>query len=109
VTIDLSPDATVVPRGGQLGLTAVVTNHTGTPQSIYGLTEVTLPNGNPYPGNPVFGPVYFTIGPYGMITKHVTHDVPMFAPLGEYNYTAEIGYPPNSVLDTDTFAFEVVN
>jgi carboxypeptidase T len=109
VTVELIPDATVVPRGGQLGFTAVVQNQTGVPQAVYGLTEVTLPNGNPYQGNPVFGPVYFTLQPNATVTKWVAHQVPMNAPLGTYDYMAEVGHPPNSVLDTDTFEFEVVN
>jgi len=108
VTLDLVPDAVFVPRGGQLGLTATIVNHTSTAQNVYGMSEVTLPNGNPYPGNPVVGPIYFTLQPNATITKHITHGVPMNAPLGVYEYGAEVGYPPNSVLDTDSFEFTVI-
>jgi len=108
VEAELAPDATVVPRGGTLGYTATLTNTTAQSISFYARTMVTLPNGNPYPGNPVLGPIPITLDPYEIMEHHVEHDIPYGAPLGVYDYTLQIGTPPNTLIDEDTFSFEVV-
>jgi hypothetical protein len=105
VTIELEPDATVVPRGGVLGYTATLTNHTAQTQSFYARTSVKLPNGNTMP---LQGPVPVTLDPAEVKVVPVSHNVPQMAPLGEYLYKAQIGTPPNNLIDQDSFAFTVV-
>jgi len=36
------------------------------------------------------------------------HTVPFFAPLGMYNYQGFVGLPPDSLIASDAFDFEVV-
>ncbi|KPK68375.1 hypothetical protein AMJ82_08380 [candidate division TA06 bacterium SM23_40] len=107
LSLDLVPDAVTVHRGESLGFTANITNHGLTQQSIYGLGEVTLPSGNPYPGNPVDGPVLITLEPGETKTIYRSHIVPEIAPLGEYTYTGKLGLPPDNLLAEDEFHFIV--
>lgn len=108
VDVEVVPDATVVPRGGTLGYTATLRNTTPAQIMFYARTLVTLPNGNPYPGNPVLGPLPVTLGPHQILEHHVGHAIPPSAPLGVYEYAMQIGTPPNNLIDEDAFAFEVV-
>jgi subtilisin family serine protease len=108
VEVELAPDMTVVPQGGTLAYTATLTNTTGDQISFYARAKVILPNGNPYPGNPILGPVPVTLDPYEIRVRDVEHDIPPSAPLGEYDYVVEIGTPPNNLIDEDMFTFEVI-
>jgi hypothetical protein len=107
VTIELVPDATSYSPGETLGYDFIVTNTTEEAQSFYGVADVTLPNGNPFPGNPVLGPIYVTLQPLQVIQGHRTHQIPLGAPTGTYTYRVRIGLPPNTVIDQDEFDFDV--
>ncbi|KPJ52681.1 hypothetical protein AMJ39_07230 [candidate division TA06 bacterium DG_24] len=107
LVIILDPDATSIPPGGTLGFTATLINNTEETQHVWAITEVTLPNGNPYPGNPLLGPRPITIGALDTLDTHIEHDVPGNAPLGTYIYEALVGVPPDSLLAQDSFEFEV--
>jgi hypothetical protein len=108
VTVTLEPDATVIPRGGKLGFTATVTNNTQDTQGFNFWTEVILPNGKPYPKNPVIGPMWVTLAPGEEKSKHASHRIPGSAPLGTYTYTAKIGTYPEPLMHSDSFQFTVV-
>jgi hypothetical protein len=107
VSVELVPDATIYAPGETLGFTATLTNNTQQIQSVYGIGEVELPNGNPYPGNPVAGPSHIVLDPGEVLVKHVEHGIPLNAPTGTYNYTATVGLPPDIVIDSDSFEFVV--
>jgi len=107
VTLTLTPDATTVPRGGTLGYTGTVTNNTAYTVNFEYWAEVILPNGNPYGGNPVVGPRSVTLNPNQTKSGHISHDVPLNAPLGTYTYIGKIGFYPSSVWDEDSFQFIV--
>lgn len=107
VSIVLEPDATVYAPGETLGYTATLTNNTQQAQNFFAITEVTLPNGNPFPGNPVLGPQPVALGPAQQVSQHITHSIPYTAPIGTYTYTATIGTPPDNLIDSDSFQFEV--
>lgn len=104
-TIELVPDATIVPRGGTLSYTATLTNCTSQTLSIYARTYVKLPGGGTIY---LLGPVPVTLQPSQVRVVPVSHDVPLMAPLGEYRYTAQIGTPPNNLIDQDSYFFTVV-
>jgi hypothetical protein len=103
----LDPDATSIAPGGTLGYDATIINTTEETQQVWGITRVTLPNGNPFPGNPVLGPLPIYVGPLDTLQTHIEHPVPAGAPLGVYTYEALVGTPPNTVLAEDAFEFEV--
>ncbi|KPK66990.1 hypothetical protein AMJ82_11485 [candidate division TA06 bacterium SM23_40] len=107
IRITVSPHSTVVPRGGTLSLTATVENFSDQPQSFSAWTDVYLPNGNPYPGNPVAGPKSVTLQPYQQVSRELNHFVPNVAPLGFYRYVGCVGIYPMQVDDDDEFIFIV--
>ena len=108
ISLRLVPDTTVISRGDTLELTATVQNTTGSPVPLDGWTEVTLPNGNPYAGNPVAGPLSFVLNPGHGVTRHIAHRVPLNAPLGTYVYVGKVGTYPNQVEAECEFEFSVV-
>jgi len=107
VTLTLTPDSTTLHRGGKLTYTATITNNTDQTQSFEGWTEVTMPSGEPYPGNPVVGPRPVTLAPNETKTKKVSHSIPINAPLGTYTYCGKVGDYPTSFWDEDCFTFTV--
>lgn len=105
--IAVSPAGAVVPQGGTLSITVTVTNNTEEPQDFYGWTEVYMPNQEPFPGNPVAGPLPVSLGPWETAQRTLTHPVPMNAPLGFYEYRGCVGTPPNMITDDDFCSFVV--
>ncbi|KPL11613.1 hypothetical protein AMJ71_00085 [candidate division TA06 bacterium SM1_40] len=108
IALDLVPDATTVPRGGTLGFTATLANNLDQSQTFYGISEVSLPGGVYFAGNPLVGPERVTVGPQGTVERHMTHQIPGAAPLGDYVYEVTIGRPPDKVIDRQRFVFTVV-
>jgi len=104
------PEATVVPRGGQLRILVSVTNNSSISQPVTFWTNVTLPNGNTYPsGGILYGPVSVTIPPYGFREAWLPHPIPGNTPLLTYTYNAFIGPSLWTAWDKDAFRFTVVN
>lgn len=107
VTLALSPGATSIPQGGDLTVTAYLTN-TSTKEVTYdGWADVTLPNSQPYPGNPVVGPKSITLAPAQTKEFHLTHHVPAGAPCGTYTYEGVYGIDADLVAASDSFTFTV--
>jgi hypothetical protein len=104
----LIPDAINVSRGGQLGYTAILTNTSNSSITIEYWTDIILWNGNPYAGNPIFGPFQATIGPGETKQDHLNHGVPLFAPLQTYTCYGRVGWFPNQVWDEDSFEFTII-
>jgi len=107
VTINLVADNDTIPRGGVLGFTVTITNSTADTQQVQVWTEAYLPDGSPYPKNPVLGPRTVTLKPNQTITRHRNHKVPNNAPLGTYKYCGKVGTYPTPVMDEDCFLFTV--
>ncbi|KPJ53903.1 hypothetical protein AMJ39_02620 [candidate division TA06 bacterium DG_24] len=107
VDVAIAPDTTVVPRGGTLGFLVSLANNTDAAQAFYGQTEAYLPNGQPYAGNPLIGPLPVALQPLQVRTVHFSHSIPLNAPLGTYHYRVKIGTPPNTLIDEEEFAFTV--
>jgi parallel beta-helix repeat protein len=108
LTIYLTPDTTVITRPGELGVTYTLINIEPDPWTFWLRTDVTLPNGKPYPGNPIIGPKKVTLPGNKNIQRHMTHPIPGAAPLGIYTYKSRIGLPPGQLIDEDSFEFTVV-
>ncbi len=70
-------------------------------------TDLTLPGGSPYPGNPVVGPVTITLPPRQIVSRPLNQTIPGGAVLGMYVYTAKIGVYPDRVDDEDGFRVTV--
>jgi hypothetical protein len=108
VSVYLTPDEATVPRGGRLGFDILVRNNTGSSQTFQAWTDVILPNGKPYKGNPVLGPKTVPLLPRKWVIRHITQQVPGNAPLGDYVYVGKVGTWPDSLIDQDQFDFTVV-
>jgi hypothetical protein len=107
VTVTLVPDTTIVHRGGVLGYEVTVTNNSGSDVILDYWTDIILWNGNPYGGNPVFGPFTATVGAYQTRHGHLTHPVPPGAPLRTYTCIGRIGGYPGTVWSEDSFEFTI--
>lgn len=105
---NLVPDATAIPRGGTLGIQATVTSNTDKTGSLLFATKVTLPNGNKYPPSGfLFGPISVSLDPYQLKSGHLSHAIPLTAPLGIYTYHGYVGnYDPGNYSECH-FNFEV--
>jgi len=108
IGLELDPDATVYHRGETLGYTAYVMNNTSNSQTVVGRADVKLPNGNPYPGNPVVGPKSVTLSSGQSAHPHFTHFIPQAAPLGTYGYTVTIEDGQGNLVAEDSFIFGVL-
>jgi outer membrane protein assembly factor BamB len=108
ITVTLTPDATTVERGGQLGYTVEVTNNTADAQTTEYWSDVYLWTGAPYKKNPVFGPKGGKLpGGYSK-ALHISHKVPNSAPLRTYTLCGRIGSHPYDIWGEDCFEFTVV-
>ena len=107
VDIELVPESTEVPLGGELVIDLSLVNNTDSAITFTVEADVYLPNGNPYPGNPVAGPATLTLGAGASITHHYSHHIPGIAPLGDYTYKGTVEEAGGGVLDVDTFGFTI--
>jgi hypothetical protein len=120
LALTLIPRDTVVSRGGSLVYDLLLTNPTSVPQTVAGWADVVLPARRPYPNNPIAGPQgihlegYETLAAAGAVSVSstttgridpITHPIPQNAPTGIYEYRAEVGQWPASVLAGQSFYF----
>ncbi len=106
VSVGLSPAATTLSPGGTLEVTASLLNHTETAQSMEVWVDLYLPNGNPYPGNPLVGPLAPSLGPGAFVSRALSHQIPAGAPAGDYLYQAELTIGGDTV-DVTSFNFTI--
>ncbi len=109
VSITLTPDTTVIAKGETMGITFDIHNGSGESKTFDVWTEVTMPGGDPYSGNPHLGPVSVTLASGGTITSYQTFVIPMAAPTGVYGYEGLLGDYPGTVWDTDSFDLEITD
>ncbi|MBD3168926.1 MAG: T9SS type A sorting domain-containing protein [candidate division Zixibacteria bacterium] len=102
-----NPPVTVA-RGGYFTYTGILENTT----DDYQLTDVWVMLG--LPGGAQYGPVQqfnnVWLNPGQTITvNNVRQDVPVYAPLGTYDYISYCGDYPSSKIDSSSFEFTVTN
>jgi parallel beta-helix repeat protein len=108
LTIYLTPDTTVYHRYQNLGVTYTVINITPDPVTFSLQTDVYLPSGKPYPGNPVVGPKEITLGGGKTRQRWIKHYIPGKAPFGVFIYTTTLNSVfYNDVIDEDSFRFVI--
>jgi predicted outer membrane repeat protein len=108
VTIYLTPDTTVYHRYQNLGVTYTVINIDPDPVTFSLRTDVYLPNGKPYPGNPVVGPKEITLGGGKTRQRWIKHYIPGKAPFGVFTYTTTLNSVfYNDFIDEDSFRFAI--
>ena len=106
VSVGLSPTSTTVDPGGVREVTGSLVNHTAQSQTRGVMVDVYLPNGNPYPGNPVFGPLSLPLGPGASVSQTISHDIPAGAPSASFLYEAVLKIN-DQVVDRTSFNFNI--
>ena len=109
ITIYLTPDSTVVTGPGELGVTYTLINIELDPQTLSLRSDIVLPGGKPYQGNPLVGPIEVTLPGETTVQRYVAHPVPGEAPVGNYSYKGRVGLPPDRLIDSDGFDFTVTS
>jgi hypothetical protein len=87
--VSTSPSQYVVRAGGLLTAVVAVANNTDSTLACTGWIDVETPQG-PFPGNPVVGPLEFSVEPWSVLSLPLTHLVPLAAPPGFYTYRASV-------------------
>ncbi len=109
VSIAAVPESGSVVKPGELRYTATAANEGNVPVGYHGWTELTLPNGDPYPGNPVDGPAAATLVPGQAYSLQRVLDVPAHAPEGTYTCEVKLGVYPSFVAASASFEVEVTS
>jgi|GEM_PF-364837 len=104
LTLYLTPHTRELAPGAPLAVTYTVINRWPQPEPFWVETEAILPNGNPFSA---FGPDNYTMPADFTVQRHLMHDVPLGAPLGQYEYNSDIWMPPVMLYDEDGFSFEI--
>jgi hypothetical protein len=108
VTIDLTPEGIWGFHGDSVTIAGMLVNTTSQTQTVLAQTGVLMPNGRPYPGNPLLGPFRLTLQPYDTLHQQVTQAVPGNAPFGRYTYIGQVLAISHQVIDADSFPFTVM-
>jgi len=107
--LGIATNGTIIPQGGTLSYDGMLVNLEATPETVDVWTEVLLPGGEPFGGNPVLGPIRVTLAPNDTLFAHPSHHIPMAAPPGEYTYMGFVSSSyPLPILASDTLFFTVV-
>ncbi len=112
VTLAITPDAVSIPQGFTLGYNVTATNTTAVQQCFNYWENVNLPGGTLFPPtDSLFKPVpRLCLNGGASMTVHLTHGVPLTAPIGAYVFNSYVGIYPYSfrvVVDTTSFNFNV--
>jgi len=108
-SVSLTPDVTVIPKGGTLGVDVTITNNADEAQLIYFAANVTLPNETMYLSfYYLFDPVAIVLNPYESKSVRLSHTIPDNAPLGTYTYHGYVGNLGVGIIDQDQFDFEAI-
>ena len=107
--LGIATNGTIIPQGGTLSYDGMLVNLEATPETVDVWTEVLLPGGEPFPGNPVLGPIRVTLAPNDTLLAHPSHQIPLAAPPGDYTYMGFVSSSyPLPILAADTLFFTVV-
>jgi len=107
VDLVLIPDTTTVLPGDALSFTSVVVNNTGRTLPADGWADVYMPDGTPFPRNPVLGPFSFNLPGFGSASLTFTQPIPLSTSPGTYGYRGSVGTWPDTVEDSDDALIEV--
>lgn len=108
VRLEVELQEKILLRGESLVYDAKAVNTTDQVQQIYFRADVVLPNGNPFAGNPVLGPVQVTMQPGQVRSVQMSHLIPQAAPYGDYQYRALLYRQQNEAVDARSFEFTII-
>ncbi len=108
IDVDLSPDTLTVSRGGSFDLAATFTNRNVLYQSFDTALFLRLPGGQPYSGNPLYGPFSLSLELLSDLQVNRTMTVPSGAPLGDYRLLLPAGTSVHNIMDMDSTIVHVI-
>ena len=103
----VTPESRTLCRGDACRILYTLVNCHLDPVSVRGIVELTLPDGEPWPGNPLEGPGFGVMHPEYTWRYVREYTVPETWPLGTSRFTWKVGFP-GSLYDKDGFTFAVV-
>ena len=106
MTLTLTPTVPIInipSLGGSFFFTSSICNNVADTMIFDAWTLVTLPNGRSL--EPVLLRNGLNMAPAATITREINQYVPGNAPPGNYMYIGNIGFYPDSVMDSDEFGF----
>ncbi len=108
--LTLNYDGSPVVPGTDINFTAdlLVDSCYTSPQTFDAWIDVLLPNGQPFSGNPVFGPMALTLPPgFSVAGYPISLYVPPVAPAGTYTMIGRTGIYPDTIYDESSFTFDI--
>jgi parallel beta-helix repeat protein len=106
----LTPNTFSMTPGSIFEVSVTLRNNTDTGQTVYFVSNVTLPNGKIYPfSGYLIHPVKFSLNPYETISDLVTHTIPLNTPHGIYTYNGYVGKKDQITIIEKHFYFQVSN
>lgn len=107
-TLNLVPEAAIVPGGGVLTIRIEAVSAIHSPQELLFSTEVVTPSGASYPpSQPLFGPRKMTLQPFGRRSAELSHQVPGNAPAGHYIYRASLKHVDGGIAAEQEVPFTI--
>jgi len=107
LTIVLTPDVYSIQGGGIVTVDFTLVNSSWSSETFHVWTDITMPDGDPFPGNPHVGPFTLTLEPGEIVSGSQPVRVPYIAPLGDYYYEGKVGTWPDEILNSGGFTLEV--
>jgi len=111
-SLTLNYDGNPVKPGTTLDFTADLTvdDCYTIPQRFDVWFDLYLPNGQPFVGNPVLGPMVLTLPPGFSVEGYpISLYIPPQVRPGDYTLTGNTGIHPDEIFDSSSFDFEVVH
>jgi len=103
----LSPEIRKIARGESGAVLYTVSNCHGKAVDFKGKSIIYLPDGEPWEGNPLEGPEFYTIAAESNRQRLFSYTVPDNWPLGVSKVEVGIGFP-GELYDRDGFEFTVI-
>jgi len=103
----LSPETSEIAPGETGRVRYTVCNSKPYDISFDTAAAIRLPNGAPWPGNPLVGPVFASIAPSSNLSCEFEYQVPLGWHPGTYSFAAAVGYG-DQLFDRDRFKFTVI-
>ena len=107
LVIYVSPQGRTIARGQIGSLLYTIINCHEEPEPCWWIARLIRPGGQPWPGNPLEGPLYLVVKQNAYYQAYRSYTVPLQCQLGIWDFSTKLGLPGN-LYDEDGFEFTVV-
>gem|GEM_PF-6413138 len=109
IDVGLKPDTVTVHRGESVDLIASFTNRNVIYQPFTTAIFLRMPNGEPFPANPLLGPLSLRLKLLSGVMTEKSLDVPINAPLGDYRLLLPAWTSVYNIMDVDSTIVHVID